>query len=339
MKMIKKQIRTVLLLGLVFVLAFQSCTEPKNKLKEMDVSGIPAPKVKIKRYEQAMFPLANDSFFSAVPGLQSEFPVFLQGDITDTAALIELKSFFVDPYMQELYKKVMNKYPSLDQVEMQLSSAMRYFKYYFPLSDSMDYYSYISGLDIQFPIKYAGNNLIIGIDNYLGKDEQIYYRSGFPKYKVQWMIEPRIVPDAMMEMASGLMPAEETAESLLEKMIYQGKLLYFTQAMMPDISDTLLLKYTNRQYNWCRTYEGRIWGLMIDNQFLFKKEKLMVAKFMNDGPFTTVFSNTSPARIGWFIGWRIVSEYMNRNEVSLKELLHEQDVKKILRLSKYKPTE
>ena len=321
--------------GILIFLLLQACTEPESKLN-VDVSKTPLPKVKIKRYEQAMFPIANDSFFAAVPKLQKEFPVFLEGNMQDTAALIELKSFFADPYMIELYKKVMDKFPSLDMTEEELSHAMQYFYYYFPEGDTFKYYSYVSGLDIEAPVKFIGDNLIIGIDDYLGAREKIYLRSGFPKYKTKWMIPERIVPDVMSEMATGLMP-ENTAESLLENMIYQGKVLYFTQAMMPAINDTLLLKYSKKQYEWCRTYEGKIWGLMIDNQFLFKKEKLLVGKFMNDGPFTTVFSNTSPARIGWFIGWRIVDSYMRHNDVSLNELLHEQDAKKILKRSKYKP--
>jgi len=318
------------------LLLLSSCGEPESKLN-IDISNIPQPKIKIKRYEQAMFPIAADSFFSVVPKLQKEYPVFLEGDIHDTAALIELKSFFTDPYMIELYKKSMDKYPSLDRIEEQLGKAMQHFEYYYPKAEHFNYYSYISGLDVSHPVKFIGENLIIGIDNYLGANEPVYLRSGFPKYKIKWMIPERIIPDAMDEVASGLMPEQQKGGSLLDNMIYKGKILYFTQAMIPDISDSLLLKYNKKQYTWCRTYEGKIWGLLIDNQFLFKKDQTMVGKFMKDGPFTTVFSNTSPSRIGWFVGWRIVTSYMNRNEVSLDDLLNEKDAKKILKLSKYKP--
>jgi hypothetical protein len=327
--------RLFFLFAIILVLV-GSCGDPENKLN-IDVSEIPQPNIKIKRYEQAMFPIPKDSFFSAVPKLQKEYSVFLQGDIADTAALIELRSFFTDPYMVDLYKKSMDKYPSLDQIEEQLNNAMQHFEYYSPLASNLQYYSYISGLDVNTPVKFIGNSLIIGIDNYLGANESIYLRSGFPKYKIKWLIQERIVPDAMDELAAGLMPEQKRGGSLLENMIYKGKVLYFTQAMIPNISDSLLLEYSKKQYTWCRTYEGKIWGLLIDNQFLFKKDQTMVGKFMNDGPFTTVFSNTSPSRIGWFVGWRIVSSYMNKNDISLEELLQENNAKKILKLSKYKP--
>ena len=327
---------SIYILIIAFFVSINSCIEPENNLN-IDVSSIPKPNIKIRRYEQAMFSIPADSFFSAVPKLQNNFLVFLNGDISDSSALIELKSFFADPYMIELYKKSMTKYPSLDLIEDQLSDAIQHFYFYFPFSDDLQFYSYISGLDVNTPIKFVGEDLIIGIDNYLGNDEDIYLKSGFPKYKVNWLIPERIVPDAMDEIASGLMPEQQKGESLLENMIHKGKVLYFTQSMLPSISDSLLLRYSTKQYTWCRTFEGKIWGLMIDNQFLFKKDQKLVGKFMNDGPFTTVFSNTSPSRIGWFVGWRIVSSYMNHNDVSMIDLLQEKDTKKILKLSKYKP--
>jgi len=314
-----------------------SCGEPQKDL-DIDVSKTPLPQVKIKRYEQAMFRIPADSFIAEAPKYQDEFPVFLQGDVKDTAALIELKSFFVDPYMKELYRKTMDMYPSLDLVEEDLSHAMQHYYYYFPKAPKYTYYSYISGFDIEFPVKFIDTNIIIGIDNYLGSNEKAYSVSGFPKYKSRWLIPERIVPDCMTEIASGLLPEQEKGESLLDNMIYQGKLLYFAQAMQPTIADSLLLKYTAAQYQWCRRFEGKIWGVMIDNQFLFDKKRNLIGKFMNAGPFTTVFSKSSPARTGWFIGWRIVSAYMARTDASLKELLQENDSQKILRLSKYKPS-
>ena len=324
--------------GLFFglILLASSCNEPQKDLN-IDVSQTPKPSIKIKRYEQAMFRIPSDSFIAQMPQMQKEFPIFLEGDISDTAALIELKSFFFDPYMKQLYQYSMEQFPSLDQVEDELADAMQHYYYYFPYAENYNYYSYVSGLDASHPVKFMGNNLVIGVDNYLSNRKDIYFKSGFPKYQVKWLTPERVVPDCMNEIASGLLPEQAKGESLLDNMIYQGKLLYFAQAMQPTIADSLLLKYSKAQYEWCRHFEGKIWGVMIDNQFLFKKETTLVGKFMNDGPFTTVFSKSSPARTGWFVGWRIVSAYMARTDASLMDLFQENDSQKILKLSKYKP--
>jgi len=319
-----------------FIILFTACVDSTKDLN-IDVSDTPLPKVKIKRYEQAMFRIPADSFIAIAPSKQKEFPVFLQGDINDTAALIELKSFFCDPYMKELYRLTMEQFPSLDGLEEDLSKAMQHYYHYFPAATYLNYYSYISGLDVKYPVKFIGNNIIIGLDNYL-PNSRIYIKSGFPKYQSKWYIPERIIPDCMTEIASGLMPKQEKGESLLDQMIYQGKLLYFAKAMQPNIADSLLLKYSAKQYAWCKHYEDKVWAVMVDNQFLFKKEQNLIRKFMEDGPFTAVFSKESPSRTGWFIGFRIVSAYMARNDVSMAELLMEKDSQKILKKSKYKPS-
>lgn len=327
--------KKLLILIIGFISLLTACFDSTNNL-DIDVSDTPLPNIKIKRYEQAMFRIPADSFIAVAPSKQNDFPVFLQGDITDTAALIELKSFFFDPHMQELYRLTMEQFPSLSMLEEDLAKAIQHYHHYFPKAADFNYYSYVSGLDVKYPVKFIDNNIIIGLDNYLG-NSPVYMKSGFPKYQSKWYIPQRIIPDCMTEIASGLMPEHEKGESLLSQMIYQGKLLYFAKAMQPKLADSLLLKYSAKQYAWCKHYEDKIWGVMVDNQFLFKKEHNLIRKFMEDGPFTAVFSKESPARTGWFIGLRIVSEYMNRNDVSISELLLEKDSQKILKLSKYKP--
>jgi uncharacterized protein YjaZ len=62
--------------------------------------------------------------------------------------------------------------------------------------------------------------------------------------------------------------------------------------------------------------------------------------FTNDGPFTTAkdFGNGTAPRIGSYIGWRIVKQYMEKNpKITLAQLLKLVDADDILTKSKYKP--
>ena len=45
----------------------------------------------------------------------------------------------------------------------------------------------------------------------------------------------------------------------------------------------------------------------------------------------------APARLGYFIGYKIIDSYMKNNRVSISELMLETDYSKILNKSKYKP--
>jgi hypothetical protein len=61
-------------------------------------------------------------------------------------------------------------------------------------------------------------------------------------------------------------------------------------------------------------------------------------KYTSDGPFTSVLSKQAPARIGHWVGWQIIRQYMNNNpDVSLEQLMQENDAQAILKKSKYKP--
>jgi uncharacterized protein YjaZ len=321
---------------ILLILFTASCYDDKPNL-DVDLSNINAVNVKIKRYEKTMFAIPLDSFLSVVPSLKNDFPVFLDGDMSDSLALLNLKSFFSDPYLKELNDLVQKKYPNLDSQQKELAKAMQHYYYYFDFPKSFSYYSYVSGLDINFPVKVIDSNIVIGLDLFLGKNTKAYELSGFPKYKSKWLVEESMIPDAMSELARGMMPENDLSANLLDQMIYEGKRLFFIQSMIPEISDTLLLHYSKSQLEWCENKEGRLWSLMIDNQFLFKNDVSIQKKFMDDAPFTSILSTEAPARLGHYLGWRIVSKYMARGGASLQELLEENNSQKILKISKFKP--
>ena len=121
-------------------------------------------------------------------------------------------------------------------------------------------------------------------------------------------------------------------------MIYQGKLLYLADALLPGADDTLKIGFTKKQMSWCSDHEKDIWGHLIQNKFLYSSDVEIVTKFTGEGPFTTGFVKESPARTGVWIGWRIVRSYMGENpKTTLEQLMNENDPQMILSKSKYKP--
>ena len=61
-------------------------------------------------------------------------------------------------------------------------------------------------------------------------------------------------------------------------------------------------------------------------------------KYTSDGPFTSAFSKESAPRIGYWMGWQIIKQYMKNNpDVTLEQLMNETDAEKILKMAKYKP--
>ena len=313
-----------------------SCDNNRPNLKQ-DLSNIQKQEVDFRRYDKALFAINKDSFINKVVDYKNQFPLFLDENTDDTLALLNLKSFFIDPYMIELNEMVQAKYPDLKNIEDELSKAIHYYHFYFDIPTKFNYYTYISGLDIKSPIKVIDSNIVVGMDLYLGANSKVYDMSGFPKYKSRWLIKEEIVPNIMSELASGMMPERDKSAQLISQMIYEGKRLFFIQATMPNIADSLLLKYSKLQLDWCYTNEARLWSLMVENQFLFDTDIAIQKKFMNDAPFTSLLSTEAPSRIGHFLGWRIVSNYMAKTKSKLPKLLTEQNAQMILKKSKYKP--
>jgi hypothetical protein len=284
-----------------------------------------------------LFSISQDSFKIALKKIAPEFPVFLNADLDDTLNLIRLHDFVTSPLNIKLYDSVLIAFPSLSMFEEQLTHAFKRYKFYFPEIELPNVFSYVSGLSFENPVQLIAGDMLIALDMYLGKGFTEYRMAGIPFYKIERMNKDFLVRDCVNEMYYFTM-LEKPGKNVLEKMIGEGKRLYFLDAMLPEVADHLKIGYPEQKLNWCIENESNIWAFMIENEILFSSDMLVFRKFFTDGPYSHSFSNDSPARIGEWLGWQIVRAYMYKNpEVTLPELLNEEDVQKILNGSRYKP--
>jgi hypothetical protein len=314
-----------------------SCDNEK-KHYQVDLSEIEKPNIEVKSYARAMFPIAQDSLKEKLPSYVDEFGVFLGGDIHNPAAILQLKNFFTDPHLKELYEISLKDYPDFQNLEAQLSESFHYLNYYAPGLVPENVYTYISGLDYSQPIKITSEkDLIIALDLYLESADKIYKSTQIPLYKMRWMNEESIKIDVAKKIAESVLADLGSTPNLLDNMIRSGKAIYFAKILNPNLNNNLILKYTESQYDWMLENQSNVWSLLIENSFLFETKKQIINKFMDDAPFTTSFNKKSPPRIGEYFGFRIVEAYMMKNDISIQELFSEKDSQKILQLSKYKP--
>ena len=121
-------------------------------------------------------------------------------------------------------------------------------------------------------------------------------------------------------------------------LIFNGKILYFLDAMFPNDEDSLKIGFSKSQLDFCRRNESKTWSFFIENKLLFNSNSNDYDKYISDGPTTNGFPRESPAMMGVWVGWQIVKKFMSENKnVSLNQLMNENDYQKILNLSKYKP--
>ena len=112
------------------------------------------------------------------------------------------------------------------------------------------------------------------------------------------------------------------------------------QVLAEDVNDAIKIGYTDKQLAWCKSYEGAIWAYFIENNLLFETDYQKIQMFLTEAPFTPGIGekNESAPKLAIWTGWQMVRKYMNENpDVTLQQLMLEQDAQKILNSSRYKP--
>jgi hypothetical protein len=195
--------------------------------------------------------------------------------------------------------------------------------------------TFISGFN--YAIIASDSTLGIGLDMYLGKDYEYYFMLRYPEYKRRNMVPKAIASDCIR----GWLTSEyvnDSQESLVNQMIYYGKVLYAMDALFPSMNDFSKIGFTEEELLWCETNESNIWAFCIDNNLLYSTDPGEIIKYIGEAPFTAGFSKESPGRTGWWLGWQIVRAYMaSHSEISIQELMAFDDEQKLLTASNYKP--
>jgi gliding motility-associated lipoprotein GldB len=334
-----KKIFFFILLFLFIVVIFSCNTnDKKSRVSNINLPVNDTVKVKIQRYEKALFGVDIKNLKNGLEKLKPEYGFFLDGDLNDTMNLIQIKSYITDTLIVNIYKNCNKIFPDVKDLEVQFTKAFHYLKYYFPDIKHPKVYTYISGLDYEMPVKYADSVLVIALDMYLGSNYKYYKMIGQPLYRQNRFRNDFIMPDCMREIAKTKIDNSMENKKLIDIIIYEGKVLYFLDAMLPDTPDSLKIYYSPSQMEWCSKNESNVWSFIIDKKLLYSSDPSMIEKLCADGPFTAVFSKQSPSRVGIWIGWQIVREFMENNkQITLKELFSDQDSQSILTRSKYKP--
>ena len=325
---------------LCFTVILISCT--RNPLK-INVSTISVD-LKIKHLDVDLLKLKQDQVVAAIPVLKSShgefFDLFTYRMIniggTEQENFPEmLYSFVSDTLIRELETNVAENIDTI-QLRKDLELAFRHYKYYFPEKEIPIVYTCISGLNQS--VVTAEKLIGISLDKYLGVNSRFYKQLGLPVYKRRNMHPEKIVPDAIYAWAVTEWPKSDNANNLLSQMIHEGKMLYFMDAMLPEISDTLKIGFTKKQLDYCRKNEASMWTFMAEQKLLFSTDRMSIKRFIDDGPYTTPFTDQSPARTGAWLGWQIVRSYMNQNkDVELADLINNADFQMILNQSGYRP--
>lgn len=327
----------------IIIAALASCD--KNRLK-IDVSNVDIKPIKIERMEHELFGANPDNISATSSQLYSKYGTFYaryisnivgRGGVSDSTVLFNLKQFVTDKNMSQIYSTIKTKYPDLNSTEEQLTLAFKHYHYYFPEKTIPRVVTVISALN--YSVAASDSILGIGIDMYMGSKNKIYDMTEFPMYKRRIMEKEFIVCDAIKGwITSEFNDMPMSKDDFLNHAIGFGKIMYLLDATMPETADSIKIGFTQKQLDWCKKNEENMWKYFIENKILFSTDPSEYSKFFTDGPFTSSFKGDSPARVGYWVGWQIVRNFMSKNpDITINQLIEEKDAQKILNKSKYKP--
>lgn len=320
---------------LVFVLF--GCGDSKEAIERPDVSHIPV-EVNIIRLEQKLF---ESQSRGEVKAFLQENKLFAQNFLDaeqyphDSILVDQLYALVNNQSLDTVYQETQEVFDNLEGVRQGFETAFQYIKYYYPDFEVPTIYTMVTGFGKDLYI--SEEMIVIGLDYFLGP-EATYRPLEVPNYILRRYTPRHIVPTCMLLLSQRFNKADPQDNTLLADMIYYGKSYYFTDFVLPNTPDSLVIGYTDLEMAGVEVNEQRIWSHFLINELLYETSPVIKKKYLDERPATLEIGDKAPGRIGTWLGWQIVSSYMQeQEEVTLKELMEQENARKILEEARYRP--
>ena len=335
--------KIIFFFSVVFLfVVLHSCNN--NPLK-VDVNEVEVGTLEIDRMEQDIFDIDTNNLVLSAEKLQEKYGEFFNtylkgilnnGGLKDTQSMYLLKRFIGDADMREAYEHCLQTYPDVAFLEEEINMAFKYYAYHFPDRPLPRVVTMMSGFN--YPSVYTDNTLAIGLEMYLGGACKFYSMLALPQYKVMFMNKKSIAVDAFRTWMFAEFPYNMNQNNFLSDIVFLGKILYLSDAMFPDMQDSIKIQYTQKQLDYAIQNEYNLWTYFVAQKVLYTTNHAEILKYTSDGPFSSAISKDCPPRIAYWIGWQIVRQYMRNNpDITPEELMKQTDAQIILSKSKYKP--
>lgn len=243
-----------------------------------------------------------------------------------------LAAFMGDTSIARLYADTHREYADLSSEAKALSAVTARYRVLFPERPIPVFQTHVSGLNQS--VVTMDSLLSVSLDCYLGSDYPLY-RYRYNDYELPSHSRKRLVPDIGEVLLRNSLPVPE-GRTLLDAMIYEGRVLYLLSGLLGTDSVTTVTGFSAEEAQWCITNETAIWRSIVEQQHLFASDNILIRKYIHPSPFTAPLTHDAPGRTGRWVGWRIVTEYARKRKLSPQELATDTtSAADVLRLSEY----
>ncbi len=313
--------------------------------RQQDERKDDASETMIFRYDKLLNDYVAYNSLSALQRLTGEYrehtrilveEVLKVASVDDEDCNRKLQAIYSDSLLSRLTHDVLEKYDQMDEYEQQFHKAFSNMQKMLPGLQRPVLYAQISALNESIVVQ---DSLVgISLDKYMGSDYPLYEHF-FHEYQRGGLRPDRMLPDVIKFYLIAAYPfPEDQPRTLLNQMIYLGKIYHVARNILDLPSADEMLGYREERVEWCKNNNAAIWTFMQDKDHLQSTDHYLLVNYLERVPFNEFFGKESPSKLGLWLGMKIVESYMDKHpSVSFETLLNKSDYADFLANSGYNP--
>jgi gliding motility-associated lipoprotein GldB len=324
---------------IVIVFILSSCGKPEEQCVFAPEVSATDVDVEFERFEDTIASINSKkdllAFLTREPVFRDE--MFRRSEYPNDSVFVnEMFKRLTHPAIDTLLTETKRVFGDGSGVQDEFRKAFAHIKYYYPDFVPPKVKTVITGLDTDLYV--TDSLIIVGLDFFLGEDAT--YRPKTYDYLMRRYDPHDIVPSCML--IYGISPRFNKTDlkdrTVLADMVAYGKSFYFAKHMLPCTPDSVLIWYTPEEIGGANHNEDLIWARFVQDKVLFSTNAMDKKNYLGDRPVTTQVGEKCPGRIGQWVGWQIVKEYMNNHPgINLPQLMEMADAQRLFKDSNYKP--
>lgn len=328
------EIKKLMILVLV-VLGIFSCNGDCTEVLDTSDITIKSKLVEIQKgIQKVKTPQDIDTFATSYPKF---WKFMLNSEMPEPVLKQQFYRMATDPKRQGLNDEVNKFFPDFVEPKKELDQLFKNITVFFPDFEAPDVNTLISGFG-GFTAEDGGDILLIGLEYFMDSTAKYQpHSSEMPKYLKKHYTKETISIKSAMALSGRYLQFDRKDKSLINEMIKFGKILYFVKSVLPCKTEAQVLEFSQKEWDQSIANDHRIYSYFIKNGLYYDTKTEPKRLFVHPRPKCVEISNECPGRIGQWLGYLIVKSYMKKHEITLAELMAEEDHVKIFTKSGYKP--
>jgi len=254
----------------------------------------------------------------------------------DSVFINEMFKRFSNPGIDTLLEETRRVFGDGSELQSKFNEAFANLRYYYPDFVPPKVKTLVTGLDTDLFV--SDSLILVSLDFFLGPGAR--YRPKTYDYLMRRYDPDDIVTSCLLiyGISNRFNKTDLKDKTVLADMIAYGKSFYFAKHMLPCTPDSTFIWYTAEELKGAKANEDLIWARFIQDKILFSSNMIDKKNYLGDRPVTTQVGEKCPGRIGQWIGWQVVKEYMKSHpDISLPQLMETENSQALFKNSNYKP--